>query len=317
MSKKNNKRLAVQVRNDRVLLAEMKGNEASGSMMGVIPVQIVTNDAVASTLKGLLKNAKVNEIDVCMTLPESKCLSLEVDSKNLTDKEFRLNLPYEFRNYTKGAEESYVYDYQTIPQGENKQSLVYAIASSRIDIGRMKDIAEDCGLDLVRLVPEKVGLGDILALNNRDKERSCVVDIAPTKITVMVFKGRIPAALIDIQDGIGDMDVFEFNKYVMVYEDRVTNEEQLAMLEEFQPEFDRLVPKIQRLDFYKNEGLIDETTAVYAMGEGALVLPFLRQLTEETGYHFSQISDIIPGKANPIHKCLMAPAIGSALVLNK
>ena len=314
------KRLAVYVRGDRVYLAIVENNKVISAFSKIINVSIVTDEAITQTLKEMIKTNNIKSTDeVCMTVLDGKCLSQTIDTREMHDQEFRNNLPYEFKDYiSRGSEEEYIFDYQTLPQNQKsklKKSLVYAIAAPRVEISKIVDIAEDAHLDMYRLVPERVAYGDILAKAGRDAKRTIILDVSKTRVSFKVFNGRACVAMNEMNDGLGDIDMSMLSRSFggSMFEGEEGNEDLQEIMDNCRPAIDKIIGKVQDyIDFYMNNKSISEKTPIFMAGEGAVLAPFVKELSVKTHRACKNIAMLIDGGINDYNAAMMAPAIGSA-----
>ena len=107
----------VDIGDSSIKLAVSDGQSVSKVAIEMLPEglvadgRIVSHDAMADFIKSVVRSIGGVSKDVAFVVPGSDSLFRRLSLPAMTEKELRLNLPYEFRDYISQGKDRYVYDY--------------------------------------------------------------------------------------------------------------------------------------------------------------------------------------------------------------
>ena len=107
----------VDIGDSSIKLAVSDGQSVSKVAIEMLPEglvadgRIVSHDAMADFIKSVVRSIGGVSKDVAFVVPGYDSLFRRLSLPAMTEKELRLNLPYEFRDYISQGKDRYVYDY--------------------------------------------------------------------------------------------------------------------------------------------------------------------------------------------------------------
>ena len=156
-------------------------------------------DEVAQELRTLLRREQMSVRHCALVLPLQTAFVRRVTLPWMTEKQLRLNLPYEFQDYIKGDQDKYFFDYAFVGQktDENgtpvQMELLAAVASKEI-IARCRAALRKVGLKLAVAVPEYLTYRNLIsayeATNPQEHPTEyCIIDMGGSATRVHMYRG--------------------------------------------------------------------------------------------------------------------------------
>lgn len=311
-----NKILAIAVKDEYVYASVLKKNQVIRTVSGPLTAARDSREAVANSVRQFLEEEKVNVTEAAMSIDDSKCFFKEIDAENLTRREFELNLPYDFAEYSlNGSERKYTFDYEVLPPVEGKGKRVLAVAALREDIKSLSDFAEDMGLKLVKVVPETCALRNLFDVYSKEKKH-LVVTCEELQTVIRVFKNGEKVASNVLETGIGEV-IEELRIKDLSIRDLATKEHnETYQAPSVVVNMDILAEKItSSIDHYFTQGLLAKDTPILINGIAALCKPFVEILQDVSKRECYTMRGLINGHIRTDEAAVLAPAIGAALTV--
>lgn len=138
--------------------------------------------AIASAIKKLLKDAKISEKNVVISLPESSVFTRLVSFPPLSDQEIASAIGWQIEGYIPISKKDAVYDHQVVRKGE-KEVEALIIAASKTVVSRYLRVVQLAGLSAVAVETELIAL--TRSVVDPDK-RSLIIDFGATSTDIAV-----------------------------------------------------------------------------------------------------------------------------------
>lgn len=176
----------------------------------VVDGRIVSRDAMADFIKSLAKSAGGISKDVALVLPAADNLVRRLTLPAMTEKELKLNLPYEFRDYIAQGKDRYLYDYAVLsmneaPDGTPETMDLLAVASPRQTIADFAELFRRAGLRLRVALPEQAAFQNLIRKNPIAFQNCCVIDFSYRATKLHFFLDGMYDVARSIE--IGGMDI--------------------------------------------------------------------------------------------------------------
>ena len=145
--------------------------------------RIVSHDAMADFIKSVVRSIGGVSKDVAFVVPGSDSLFRRLSLPAMTEKELRLNLPYEFRDYISQGKDRYVYDYAMLgmrndADGQPEGMDLLAVAAPKQAIADYTEMFRRAGLKLKVALPEQAAYQNLVGGNPRALANCCVIDFS-------------------------------------------------------------------------------------------------------------------------------------------
>jgi type IV pilus assembly protein PilM len=296
--------------------------------------RIANKKAMGKFLKKLrrktLRKNKLRGKDCAVILPDTGTVFRRVTVPAMTQKELRLNLPYEFRDYVSGDPENYVFDYavehtQTDDNGGITGFELMAASAERATVYEYAEILKRGGFKMRFALPRQIAMRNIIAghlLRGGDPAKEyCVVEIDYYNSHVEIFRGLEMGASRVIDIGCYDLDhaiaeIYNADPHTAA-QYREENHDGVLDTEACTPVYERLSLEIRKaINFYQYENRDSEISDVYYCGMGAAIPQLIAAAAQDTSLHLSNIEEILPndnGAGNADTRLQCVYAVGAAL----
>lgn len=163
----------VDIGDSSIKLAVSDGQSVSKVAIEMLPEglvadgRIVSHDAMADFIKSVVRSIGGVSKDVAFVVPGSDSLFRRLSLPAMTEKELRLNLPYEFRDYISQGKDRYVYDYAMLgmrndADGQPEGMDLLAVAAPKQAIADYTEMFRRAGLKLKVALPEQAAYQNLV-----------------------------------------------------------------------------------------------------------------------------------------------------------
>ena len=198
MSKKDDI-LGISVSHGILSMTLMKNGHIKQSVHDEIPdnivdgVRILASHLFSDFIRDKLSEHGIKCRNAAYVIADEDVFKRIIRLPDVDDAQIRLNIPFEFRDYIRGELKNYAFDYVKRRHGEEDgdhiRILAYAVAISKIE--EIREILDDAGLRLMKLVPE-ASIFEALLNSLEDEEEvnkeRCILDIGKGSIRILIFK---------------------------------------------------------------------------------------------------------------------------------
>mgnify|MGYP000243672193 CR=1 FL=1 len=237
-------------------------------------------------------------------VPGSDSLFRRLSLPAMTEKELRLNLPYEFRDYISQGKDRYVYDYAMLgmrndADGQPEGMDLLAVAAPKQAIADYTEMFRRAGLKLKVALPEQAAYQNLVGGNPRALANCCVIDFSHhmTKLHFFLDGAYDVARVIEI-GGI-DIDRAIANEYGVdehvADQYKRTDYQGAQRSEAARAVYQSIAVEIGRaLNFYGFNNPDTNVEMAYCCGGGSSLQPLVNAVASHIDIDLRSISDIMP-----------------------
>ena len=308
--------LAVAYDADRVYLAALKNGAVEAVRSAPIVSTKNNSEGIADAIRSLTAKSEFGESSAAMALADVECVFKQRAAEGVSERELEMNLPYEFGDFiAAGSEANYIYDYQALPAEKGEAVRLLCVAAQRKAVALCKDVAEDAKLNLVRLAPETVALGDLVEASSMRGKLCILVDVGAESVLVRIYRGVECLASHEIMGGV--LPVKEaLQMHNLGFFDG-TDEERAAVYSQSicrQTAENIAADVVSALAYFLERRILVPYTPLFLLGEGALIPGLRESLSRGVGTECVNVSALISGRIDDAHAAVLAPAIGAAML---
>ena len=286
--------------------------------------RVVSHDAMADFIKGVVKSTGGMPKDVAFVVPAADSLFRRLSLPAMTEKELALNLPYEFRDYISQGKDRYIYDYamlgmQNGPDGKPEGMELLAVAASKQAIADYTEMFRRAGLKLKVALPEQAAYQNLIGGNTRALANCCVIDFSHhvTKLHFFLDGAYDVARVIEI----GGIDIDRAIAHEFGVDEHMADQYKRSDYEHSQTSegargvYQSIAVEIGRaLNFYGFNNPNTTIEVAYCCGGGSLLDPLVEAVAAHADLRVASIVDVLPSSRVPVEEALRCPAaIGATM----
>lgn len=260
-------------------------------------------------LKEVKKDLNLPGGECGLVVPDELVVCRSLVLPAMTEKQLKVNLPFEFSDYISGEPNKYVYDYaleEMIYDEEGKpleMKLIGAVMSKESVTGYV-NMFKNAGLKLRTLIPQEIALKNIMkaAIESgkvlADKEY-CIVNLGHRSTQVYIFKGAEMVVFRTIHLGgqIVDEAIAE-NENVDVYVARNhknRNYNKVLDAEYVTDTYGRIAVEVMKvINFYRFNNRDSVLEEVYFMGGGSNIPALCSSIAEINDFTQKPMAELLP-----------------------
>lgn len=171
----------------------------------VLDGRISSTADVASTLKEAMKENGIRCQNAAVVLPTNIMIGRNISMPLMTESEYELNLPFEFKDFVGRESDKYYYDY-IIKSVNGNIAELYACAVQKKDIDVYYELFRKAGLKLKSAIPAEIAWQNLIRTAKNEPSNLCIVDIGYNTTTVNIYSGGFFAMGRDIEYGGRNLD---------------------------------------------------------------------------------------------------------------
>jgi len=257
----------------KILVSRLPENLVDGS-------EIISPEFLAQFLKKMKKEGGFSGKRCALILPEYSTYFRSLEMPPISEKQLRLNLPYEFRDFVGNESINYNYDYAVEDYVKDEDGKVIAVslfaaAASKKTIKEYEDLLYRAGFRLKVALPREMAL---LKLVRRAIEREgygdrtfVIIDIGFSNTRVYILQGGELKATKTIEMGCRDVDSVIADYYnIDVYlaaSYRETDHEGILESDVCREVYNRISLEVMKaINFYKYENQQSEFEDCFICG---------------------------------------------------
>ncbi len=258
----------------KILISRLPENLVDGS-------EIISPEFLSQFLKNMKKEGRFRGKGCALILPEFSTYFRSLEMPPISEKQLRLNLPYEFRDFVGNESINYNYDYAvegyvTDEDGKVTAVSLLAAAASKITIKEYEDLLYRAGFRLKVALPREMAL---LNLVRKAIEReaygdrvSVIIDLGFANTRVYILQGGDLRAAKTIEMGCRDVDSVIADHYnIDVYlaaSYRETDHEGILESDICRAVYNRISLEVMKaINFYKYENQQSEFEDCFICGD--------------------------------------------------
>lgn len=184
--------IGIEIGSDTLKIATLSRGKIADLVTKRLPVGAVLEGKIASpvdmaaTIKAALKENGIHGMTCGVVLPPQFVIGRSLTMPLMSEDEFMLNLPYEFKDFVGKDGDKYLYDY-TIKSVEGNTAELYACAVLKSDIDVYYDVMRKAGLSLKRAVPPEIAWLDLIHATENAPKNLCIVDVGAASTSIRIY----------------------------------------------------------------------------------------------------------------------------------
>jgi len=284
--------------------------------------RVTSAAAMAQFLKQMCKDNGISAKDCAMVLPGQVVIANRVTMPAMNEKELKLNLPFEFRDFVGKEGAKYDYDYSVIRIDDISMDL-YAAAVRKDIVEEYYDIFKKAGLTLRLAIPAEMAWANLIRTNPELPEIFAIMDAGHHTTRGNIYHNDnfvmgkdigMAGALID--ETIANAQ--EVDSYV-AHNRKEANMDDVLTSELVEDAYRSLVIEIMKtLTFYgySNTEDADKLQDVYYCGGTSVIEPLRETMEKATGLRLHPAHELFDFGAAEENKELAiycALAVGAAI----
>ena len=152
-------------------------------------------EAVGPLLKEVLRRVKIRSKRLSVVLRPSEVFVRRLRLPLMSEEQLRLNLPYEFRDYTGATWENFTYDYALLGRYEeeegNEEMDLLAAAVAKETVENYRQLAKRAGLRLTVAIPQEAAYMNLLRqVPDHENHGLCFVDLEESQMQLHIYHGH-------------------------------------------------------------------------------------------------------------------------------
>lgn len=265
-------------------------------------------EALADFLKQVKKQHRISGSDCAFILPSSATYFITTDTPVMSEKELKLNVPYEFKDYIGVDTGKYNYDYVVDRVNENvsgdPESLhLYAAAGDKEVIAEYEKAFKMAGLKLKSALPyEMCAIKLMKDIANEGKEY-CLIGVGYNETRIYIFKGSelmaskvIDLGCINIDAVIADKALTDVYRAATL---RNANRDNIQASSFLTPVYDKIsLEVVKTINFYKYQHSDSLLDTAYFFGYGSNNDTLVNNICKSIEFRKGNILDILPDQFN-------------------
>ena len=152
----------------------------------VMDGKISAPNDMAEIIKATLKEEGIRATTCAVVLPPQSVIGRNITMPLMSEEEYMLNLPFEFKDFIGKDGEKYLYDY-VVKSVEGNSSEIFACAVLKSDVDLYYDLMHKAGLKLKRAIPPEMAWLSLIRSTEGAPKNLCIVDVGHSKTRVSIY----------------------------------------------------------------------------------------------------------------------------------
>jgi len=169
--------------------------------------------ALSAFIRSTARSHGIHSRRCAFVLPQSDCacITRRITVPYMTPAQIELNLPYEFRDYTRRQSE-YTFDYAVVRKiAENAdnpggQLDILATAAPTSAVENYRDILKHGGFTMVGALPRELALASLLRGADAEHGTNCIIEIGHSSTGIFIYSGSTFETMHTVDIGAGEFD---------------------------------------------------------------------------------------------------------------
>lgn len=304
--------LGVQISTKRLKIVQVSQGKAVKMFSAEIPDDCVQNgmvvawEAMEEVLKNAVKDGHFTTKKAAVVIPDAVCNVRKMELPAMTEKQLKVNMPYEFKDVIQGDKEHYTFDYSMIdmeydeanPEVPKMMHLMGAAISNEI-LEHYQILFGRSGLKLIKAMPRVIALQQLLwNLSKEDtKHDVAIIDLGYHETNVDIFHNGHYEATRSIDIGVIDAvsavaDKLNCDTHIAAsYLEK--NYEDVLSCDECVDVYSKISVEIMRsINYYTYENPENNLSVIYYDGYGSWMQPFIQEIANTIELALTPLSSI-------------------------
>lgn len=264
---------------------------------------------VSDFLKELRQEYKLPKTECGVVVPDELVVCRNLTLPAMTEKQLKVNLPFEFADYISDEPQKYVYDYAVQEmvydeEGNPKEMTLTGAVMSKESIDTYINMFKNAGFKLRTIIPQEIAMSNVMknaveeGRAEQDKEY-CIVNLGHRTTQVYVYKGDRLNVLRNIHLGSGAIDkaisehegVDEF--VARTYKN--TNYNDILSEDYCREVCGRIAVEVMKvINFYRYNNRESILENMYFVGGGSNIPQLCNIIAETNELEYNSMMDLLP-----------------------
>jgi len=296
MAKKN--LLGIEFGSSRLKIAEVKGDKVVRFVKEDMPERIIQNgeiiawDALQEFLGEVFKKNKFTSKNVALVVPDTMTYTRRLSVPLMTEKQLKVNLPYEFHDFIAEGKENYIYDFAVVNvlQDENETDTgldILAVAVSKELMSNYTELFKRMHLKLTMAAPQCLAFGSLMKhIDPEQAEKDyAILDLGYSATRINIFSEGVFDTTRSIELGCQALarkvaellgcDEHIAALYLVQNTNNIMNSESIRDVCS-----DIAVDVMRAVNYYSYEKRDNTLESIYVCGGGAMIPQLLDELRD-------------------------------------
>lgn len=257
----------------------------------------IAYDGMSEVIRDALKENGIRTKKCAIVLPDNEIYFNKITMPFMTEKQLRVNLPYEFTNVVGNDADSYLYDYAVIryitdASGSPKDMELLAAACTKKLIDKYTEMCKKAGLKLVKALPRRLAISAILTEKQGD---IALVELGYNHTRIDMYHDGMYDTGRSIDVGVSHLldivsEVLFCDKHIALSYLK-NNKDDVIHHSKMQDSYDYIATEIMRaINFYTYENRDNTLESLFFYGGGYHIEPFVQAIRDAVSLKVSPIS---------------------------
>lgn len=200
----NKNLLGIEFGSSRIKIAEVKGDHVLRFVKEDMPERIIQNgeiiawDAMQEFLIEVFKKNKFTTKNVALVVPDSMTYTRRLSVPLMTEKQLKVNLPYEFHDFISEGKENYIYDFAVVnvlmdENGNDTGLDVLAVAVNKELMANYSELFKRMRMKLTMAAPQCLAFGSLMKkIHPEQAEKDYIIlDLGYSATRINIFSEGI------------------------------------------------------------------------------------------------------------------------------
>lgn len=258
----------------------------------------IAYDGMSEMLRNLVKENGIRTKKAALVIPDNEIYFTRTTMPFMTEKQLKVNLPYELSGIIGKEKDSYIYDYALVrtvsdDKGTPKEMVLLVAAIRRSLMERYTEMIRKAGLRPVKAMPRRMAVSQVLSSRKGDM---ALVDIGYSHTRIDMYRdgmfdtGRVldfgVRSMTDIASELLFCDSHIALEYLKNNKDDIIHHQKMKDL------YDFIAVEIMRaINYYTYENRDNTLETLYYYGGGSAVTPLIETIRSTVDLDVKPISD--------------------------
>lgn len=315
--------IGIEIDNNEIRMAQIQGKTIK-TVCESIPDNLISNgkiilpDILSRHIKEVANKGGFSGKGVAFILPEETTYFRNLVMPAVSDRQLKLNLPYEFRDFMTDAVVNYNYDYAVdyIEEGETEDQTslhIYAAAAEKTVVNNYAEVFRKAGLSLKVAIPREMATINLISeVPEASNSEVCIIDINYDHTRINIISGGRLVASKTTDIGCRQIDgaisvAKEIDSYLAsTY--RQTNYENVLLSQECEVVYEQISLEILKaINFYRYENPDSKLEFISFSGSGANIKELTNNISKSVNLEETAADSWFPGYkiTNETSQCLL------------
>ena len=306
----NKSLLGIEFGSSRIKIAEVKGDQVIRFVKEDMPERIIQNgeviswDALQEVLFDIFKRNRFTAKNVALVVPDTMTYTRRLSVPLMTEKQLKVNLPYEFHDFIAEGKENYIYDFAVVnvlmDENDTDTGLdILAVAVDRELMSNYSELFKRMRLKLTMAAPQCLAFGALMKHIDPDQAEKdfAILDLGYSATRINIFSEGVFDTTRSIELGcqalarkVGELlgcDEHIAALHLVQNTDNIMNSEAIRDVCS-----DIAVDVMRAVNYYSYEKRDNTLESIYVCGGGSMIPQLLDELRDNVPLQIVPLSEL-------------------------